>query len=89
MAGTITTYEHCIVDAPLAYTGSKEDIVLQFYTWRFDEGGSLWAKQKYCFEQKFHSYGDCFTEEEKYKDIINFLFNRLKAQYKYYRNIGF
>jgi len=85
--GTITTKEHCIVDDGIAYTGSREDIVREKYTWRFDENGTLCAKQKYHYEIKLHSYGESFSEEERERDVIDVLFNRLTTQYKHYRSI--
>ncbi len=85
----ITTYGHCAVLNGFAYEGSKQCIVSKLYSYSIKEDRVLRAKFSGYVEREFHSYGDCFSNQEMHKDAVDFLYNRLPMfGVKLYRNIG-
>lgn len=66
--------------ADITFAGTKEEIVLQAYTFRLDKGQALKAKLNRGDypEQTYHSYEEVWTTEEIRADIVQFLFKELK-----------
>jgi len=85
---TITTYEYCVIKDGQHYTGSKSSIVHQIFKWRLENKQLIYKCDGY-IEQKAHSYSECFTDQQINKDVVDFLFGKLKSLgYRIYRDIG-
>jgi len=90
MIRTITTISYCVVKEGKAFEGTKEGIVSQICTFKFDNKNQLVVQFKGFNPVVYHSYNSEFTEKEMYKDAIKFIFNKLKDYgYHIYRNIGY
>ena len=75
--GTINIISHCMVKDGRAYTGTREEIVNQVVKFRF-ENRCLIANVKSFVEVIYHSYSHEWTDEEMYRDAVQFLFNSLR-----------
>jgi hypothetical protein len=70
----------------VAYQGTKEDIVSEIFQWQFKKG-VLWVSTKYTKPVSYHSYNKEWTKQEIHRDVIDFLFNRLRDyRFKVYRD---
>lgn len=88
---TITTHSYCVVKDNDFAVGDKMDVVSHFVSWRIDADRQLWYKIKGRIEVKGFSYGEDWTYTNMIKDVIDFLFNKLRETpgYKVFRDIGF
>jgi uncharacterized protein (DUF1919 family) len=90
---TITTKGYCLVNEGLAVQGSsKEEIVNKMCKFEF-------VNNQLIIHIKFYKpiksitysneYGDSWTKEERYKDAIKVIFQKLQSMYPIYRDVGF
>jgi hypothetical protein len=86
---TITTYEYCVIKDEKHYTGSKSEIIRQIFKWRLENKQLIYKCEGY-IERKAHSYSEHFTDQEIQKDVVQFLFGKLKSLNccRIYRDIG-
>lgn len=61
-----------------AYIGTREDIANQIYEWGFQPYSNvLWSKHPGYVKNTYHSYSQQWTSDEKRKDALRFLYDRL------------
>ena len=90
LIGTITTIGYCVTKDGKAYEGTKAEIVNQIFEYEFDESGVLLYRMKgYKTKRYGPSWNKEYTEEERQKEVISYLFDRLRPLFKVYRDIGY
>jgi hypothetical protein len=84
---TITVKSYCAVNYCRVHEGSKEDVVRQACKFWFDNNRLFYQFDGYQMIAA-HSYSSEYTNEQRYKDAVNFLFSKLpKLGYKIYKEI--
>jgi hypothetical protein len=98
MAGSKTIYSYCLVDGPLAYTGSKFTIVNKFFDYELNSIGEAVYNRKGSNDKKVlckyllpEIHENAMSIKEIHDDIVEELFKLLVTVYKMqvYVDIGY